>query len=118
MSVFQITIFFLYASAGTLLSLSRLPAYETQSRLFLSVSVLTGITGLVWHAWTLALLIVLPDGINLSIGNTASFIGLQLALIALLGSIEPKLRGLAGGLLVLAALVAVMTGASPLPEDA
>jgi len=85
--------------------------------MFLAVSIVTAVTGLLWHAWTLAMLIVVPDGIALSIGNTASFIGLQLTLIALLGSVEPKLRGLAGGLLMLAALVAAMTGASPMPQN-
>lgn len=50
------------------------------------------------------------EGLSLSISNAASFVGLQLALIALLGSIERTLRGLCGGLLILAALAAVMTG--------
>ena len=43
------------------------------------------------------------------LGNAASFIGWQLALIAIVGAIEPRLRGLAGGLLLLAALAAFFT---------
>jgi ABC-type uncharacterized transport system permease subunit len=56
------------------------------------------------------LLILVPESISLSIGNAASFIGLQLALIALIGAAESTLRGLVGGLFVLAALVAILTG--------
>jgi ABC-type uncharacterized transport system permease subunit len=117
-SVFQITILFLYAIAGVLLALSRLSRYEEQRGMFLALALINGLTGLLWHAGTLALLIVLPEGIALSIGNTASFIGLQLAIIGLLGSVEPKLRGLAGGLLVLAAMASAMTGTSEIPRAA
>lgn len=73
------------------------------------VGLVTAATGLLWHAWTLWILILTPDGISLSIGNTASFIGLQLALIAIIGAAESTLRGLSGGLLLLAGLVAIMT---------
>ena len=55
-------------------------------------------------------LILLPNGIALSLSSTASFIGLQLALVAIVGAIEPSLRGLAGGLLLLAAVAASVTG--------
>jgi len=51
-----------------------------------------------------------PQGLSLSLANAASFIGLQLALIALLGAKEVGLRGLSGGLLLLAAVTAAMTG--------
>jgi ABC-type uncharacterized transport system permease subunit len=46
----------------------------------------------------------------LSIGNTVSFIGLQLALIAGLGSTKPEQRGLAGSLFLLAGLASVAGG--------
>lgn len=46
----------------------------------------------------------------LSIGNVVSFIGLQLALIAGLGSLKPEQRGLAGSLFLLAALASVASG--------
>lgn len=114
--MFQITIFFLYIIAGVLIAASRLPRYSSQSGMLLIVAVATGITGMLWHAWTLWIVILVPEGISLSIGNTASFIGLQLALIALIGSAESTLRGLAGGLLMLAALVAIMTGGQLPPE--
>lgn len=69
-----------------------------------------GIAGLLWHGQALLGLILLPSGIALSLTSTASFIGLQLALIAVLGAIEPSLRGLAGGLLLLGAAAATVTG--------
>jgi ABC-type uncharacterized transport system permease subunit len=56
------------------------------------------------------LLILTPDGLSLSIGNTASFIGLLLSITAVIGAAEKTLRGLTGGLLTLAALVALLTG--------
>ena len=81
--------------------------------MYLVVGVISALTGLLWHTWTLLVLVLLPEGIALSIGNTASLIGLQLALVALVSCVEPSLRGLAGGMLFLAAIAAVMTGAEP-----
>jgi ABC-type uncharacterized transport system permease subunit len=78
--------------------------------MLLMVAIASGILGAMWHAWTLWLLVLVPDGFSLSIGNTASFIGLLLALTAIVGSVESSLRGLSAGLLMLAALVAIMTG--------
>jgi ABC-type uncharacterized transport system permease subunit len=114
--VFQITIFFLYIIAGVLFAATRLPRYSSQSGMLLIVAVATGLTGALWHAWTLWLLVLIPDGFSLSIGNTASFIGLLLSLTAIVGASESTLRGLSGGLLILAGLVAVMTGGN-LPAD-
>ncbi len=108
--MFQITILFLYIISGVSLALSRLPAFASRSKLLLGIAFLTGISGLLWHAMTLMSLIFINDGLRLSIGNTASLIGLQLALIALVAALQPTLRGLSGGLLVLAAAVAVLTG--------
>lgn len=62
--------------------------------------------------WHLALLwadLDLATGLSLSLGNTLSFVGLQLALIAVIGAMEPSLRGLSGGMLLLAALAASFT---------
>lgn len=59
----------------------------------------------------------LATGLSLSLANTASFVGLQIALIALLGAIEPTLRGLSGGLLVLAALGAGVTQSGGSPDS-
>ena len=108
--MFQITILFLYIIAGVSFALSRLPAYASRARIFLVFAFLTGVAGLAWHSQTLWSLTLVPDGLSLSIGNTASLIGLQLALIALLGALQPSFRGLAGGLLILAAGAAALTG--------
>lgn len=109
-SVFQITIFLLYITAGVFFAMNRISRVESMHSTFLWVAALCGITGLLWHAWMLWLVILVPEGIALSIGNAASFIGLQLALIAIIGAAESRLRGLAAGLLVLAALASLMTG--------
>lgn len=69
-----------------------------------------GLAGLFWHTQALLDLILLPNGIALSLSSVASFIGLQLALIAIIGALEPSLRGLAGGLLLLGAAAATATG--------
>ncbi len=108
--MFQITILFLYIIAGVSFALSRLPAFASRAQIFLIFAFLTGVAGLAWHSQTLWSLTLVPDGLSLSIGNTASLIGLQLALIALLGGLQPSFRGLAGGLLLLAAGAAALTG--------
>ncbi len=108
--MFQITILFLYIIAGVSFALSRLPAFASGSKLLLGVAFVTAVAGLGWHGQTLWNLILVYDGISLSIGNIASLIGLQLALIALLGAFEPSFRGLAAGLLLLAAAAATLTG--------
>lgn len=62
-----------------------------------------------WHVALLWADLDLATGLSLSLGNTLSFVGLQLALIAVIGAIEPSLRGLSGGMLLLAALAASFT---------
>jgi len=109
-SVFQITILFLYIISGVSFALSRLPSFASRSRLTMGFGFVAGIAGLAWHGETLWSLILANNSLSLSIGNTASLIGLQLALIALLGALQPALRGLAGGLLILAGATAGLTG--------
>jgi ABC-type uncharacterized transport system permease subunit len=89
---------------------SRLPAFASRSKPLLGLAFLAGVAGLLWHGQTLWSLIFVNAGLSLSIGNTASLIGLQLALIAIVGGLQSTLRGLAGGLLVLAAAAAALTG--------
>ena len=109
--MFQITILFLYIISGVSFAVSRLPGVASRSRLLLGVAFVTGVAGLLYHGQTLWSLIFVDDGLSMSIGNTASLIGLQLALIALFGGmLQATLRGLAGGLLLLAAAAAVLTG--------
>lgn len=89
---------------------SRLPRFTALSRpLYLGASLIIAI-GLVLHADTLYRNILVADGFNLSLGNTLSMIGLELALISLIAAIEPTLRGISSGLLILGALAATITG--------
>lgn len=106
----QITILLLYVIAGVNFALSRLPAHAARSGLLLAVAYGTSAVALVWHGMTLWSLTLVHGGLSLSIGNTASLIGLQLALVAILGALQPAFRGLAAGLLILAAAAAALTG--------
>ena len=108
--MFQITILFLYIIAGVSLGASRLVASDKHARVLVFAALFCGTAGIAWHGTILYNLISLPGGLALSIGNTVSFIGLQLALIAILGGLEKSRRGLAGGLLILAAFASTATG--------
>ncbi|MEM9209390.1 MAG: cytochrome c biogenesis protein CcsA [Pseudomonadota bacterium] len=74
------------------------------------MAVFWGAAAIIWHAWLLWSGLAVTTGLALSLGNTASFIGLQLAVIAALGAGEATLRGLSGGLLVLAGVCGSFTG--------
>ena len=111
--MFQLTIPFLYIIAGVALAISRLPRFSERAANLVVVGFIVGIAALLWHCRLLLALILLPNGIALSLSSTASFIGLQLALIAIIGALEPTLRGLAGGFLLLAAATAAVTGIQP-----
>lgn len=89
---------------------SRLPRFSSLRNMFLIIAWTSGATGILWHFWTLWIVVLADGTMSLSIGNVASFIGLLLALTAITGAIESTLRGLAGGLLVLAAITALATG--------
>ncbi len=107
--MFQITIFFLYLIAAVLFAAGRLPRYAAQQSMLLITAYITGIVAAVWHAWTLWAAIVVPGGLIISLSNTASFIGLELAITALVGALEKTLRGLVAGLLLLAGITAFLT---------
>ena len=109
--MFQITIPLLYAGASATLALSRLPRFDNASKALLVLSEAALVAALIAHSFTLAGMIFVPGGIQLSLANSASFVGLQLGLIAILGSWEPSLRGLCAALLLLAAAAAAATGA-------
>jgi len=76
----------------------------------LTLAVIACIAGIAMHAGVLWQEILPAQGLSLSLADAASFIGLQLALTALLGAKESALRGLSGGLLLLAAVTASLTG--------
>lgn len=95
--------------------MSRLPRYSGHSAKLLPIGWTVGLIAILWHLFVLRNMILLPEGITLSLGNTASFIGLLLALTAVIICIRPMLRGLASGLLFLAAFAAVLTGWTAVP---
>jgi ABC-type uncharacterized transport system permease subunit len=95
--------------------MSRLPHYSRHGKTLLVIAWTVGLVAVSWHLVVLRNMILLPDGITLSLGNAASFIGLLLALTALVICIRQILRGLASGLLILAAFAAVLTGWSAAP---
>jgi ABC-type uncharacterized transport system permease subunit len=87
-----------------------MPRFSERATAQLITAFSVGLAGLGWHGRVLLDLILLPNGIALSLSSTASFIGLQLALTAIIGAIEPSMRGLAGGLFLLGAAAATVTG--------
>jgi len=110
--VSQITIFLLYLLAAGAFTASRLPRFHARARpLFLIGCILTA-TGIVIHGQNLFDLILPQHGFDLSIGNAAAMIGLELAIIGLIAAIEPTLRGISGGLILLAALTILLMGPS------
>lgn len=90
--------------------MSRWPRFEERAQILLTAAIACCVVGLILHSYVLWRAVLPPEGMSLSLANAASFIGLQLALTALLGAKEAKLRGLCGGLLLLAAATASMTG--------
>ena len=111
--MFQITIFFLYIIAGALFAATRLSRFSAQGNMLVLIAFTFGVTGILWHAFSLWFAVAIPGGIVLSLGNTASLIGLQLALTAFIAGFEKTLRGLSGGLLLLAGAAALLTGDAP-----
>jgi len=108
--VSEITIFLLYLTAAAAFVSSRLPQMATKARPLFATACVFIAVGISLHSNTLYESILIADGFNLSLANTVSMIGLELALISLIAAIDPALRGISAGLLVLGALAASMTG--------
>jgi ABC-type uncharacterized transport system permease subunit len=105
----------MYIIAGIAFASTRLPSFSKHAKPLLALAFTSAVIALGWHAISLWQVLTAGDGLHLSIGSTASVIGLQLALIALLGAVESSLRGLAGGLLILGAFAsAFLDPATPL----
>lgn len=106
----EITIFFLYLLAAVAFAASRVPQLANRSRqLFIAACILVAI-GITLHSDALYTAILTEKGINLSLGNAASMIGLELALIGLITALDTSLRGISAGLLILGAFAATATG--------
>ena len=107
----QITILLLYLLAAIAFAMSRLPRFGAWAQPSAVAAFAFGVAGIVAHGLFLNAAIYSDSGLVLSISSTMSLVGLQLALIALLGAIEPSLRGMTAGLLLLAAVVSIPLGA-------
>lgn len=90
--------------------MSRLPRFAGQAGSLLIIALIGGLVALIAHVTVLQAMILAPHGLTLSLGNTASFIGMLLALTALFVALEPTLRGLGAGLLLLAGFAGLATG--------
>ena len=109
----EITILLLYLLAAIAFAASRLPRFAAYSNASLIAAYGFSIAGLMIHGQYLNAEIKSPNGLILSVESTLSLVGLQLALIGLLGAIEPTLRGMTAGLLLLAALATIPLGLQP-----
>jgi len=107
--VSEITIILLYITAAAAFASSRLPRYSANAHLMFLVACAAVAIGITMHSNTLYGSILIGQGFNLSLGNTVSMIGLELAIIALIAALEPTLRGISAGLLLLGAMAAGMT---------
>lgn len=112
MSVSQITISLLYLLAAAAFTSSRLPRFDARSRPLFLVACILAATGLALQGEQLFQLVLPKHGFDLTIGNAVAMIGLELAIVALIAAVEPTLRGMSGGLLILASLAALLMGPS------
>jgi len=111
--VFQITILLLYLLAAITFAMSRLPRFARQSRILLAMATGFSIAGILLHGQDLYVEINRASGLSVSLAGAVSLIGLQLAVIGLLGALEPNLRGMAAGLLLLAAVATIPMDVHP-----
>jgi ABC-type uncharacterized transport system permease subunit len=111
--VSQITILLLYLLAAIAFAMSRLPRFASRSQLLLVAAVGFTVVGLLFHGQDLYVEVNQANGLSVSLAGAVSLIGLQLALIGLLGALEPTLRGMTAGLLLLAALATIPMDVQP-----
>jgi ABC-type uncharacterized transport system permease subunit len=111
--VSQITILLLYLLAAVAFTLHRLPAHAARSGPLINAAVIFGIAGLLFHGQSLSDSVISDAGLHFSFAATLSLIGLQLALIGMVGAVEPTLRGMSAGLLALAATILLVSGLAP-----
>lgn len=110
--MFQITILLLYLLAAVAFAMSRLPKYGGQERLLLALATTFAAIGIALHGQDLFVQMNQANGLSVSAG-AVSLIGLQLALIGLIGALEPTLRGMTAGLLFLAAVATIPMDMQP-----
>ena len=90
--------------------MSRLPRCSAYVQPLLISAVGFAVAGLMLHGQGLYVEVNRASGLSVSLAGAVSLIGFQLALIGLLGALEPSLRGMAAGLLMLAAIATAPIG--------
>jgi ABC-type uncharacterized transport system permease subunit len=110
--VSQLTISLLYLLAAAAFTTSRLPRFNARSRPLFVVACILAATGLALQGEQLFQLVLPKNGFDLTIGNAVALIGLELAAVGLIAAVEPTLRGMSGGLVLLAAITALLMGPS------
>lgn len=108
--VLQIAIFLSYVFAGLAFAASRLSRFSKYHGLLIAFAFGIAAVAIIGHAQTLFSIVFLPNGLALTVTSIISLIGLQMALTAYLGALEPSLRGLSGGLLLTASIAGAITG--------
>jgi ABC-type uncharacterized transport system permease subunit len=103
----------LYLLAALAFAASRLPRFNAGSRALLVFAVLFAAVGVLLHGHGLIDEVIQASGLSVSLAGAVSLIGLQLAIIGLFGAIEPSLRGMAAGLLLLAAVAIIPMDMQP-----
>ena len=93
--------------------MSRLPRFASQERLLLALATAFSAVGIALHGQDLFAQMNQANGLSVSLAGAVSLIGLQLATIGLLGALEPNLRGMAAGLLLLAAVATIPMDMQP-----
>ena len=101
--------------AGAAFALARLPAGATRERLLDAGALAFASAGVVLHGWALAGQLWPGHPVVVTTATAVSLIGLQLAMTAWIAGFDARLRGLSAGLLLLAAVGALLTGSTPLP---
>jgi ABC-type uncharacterized transport system permease subunit len=107
--VFQITLPFLYLVAAAGFAGSRLRHESGYAGALRTGAFLLAVTAIAIHGSGLFETLTRGGSINVSLLSSVSLIGLQLAIIGTLAAIDADLRGVAAGLIVLAAPTALAT---------
>ncbi len=107
--MFQITILFLYLVSAVAFAISRLQPASPRTGLIGAAAFILAIAALAMHGIGVGDSLTQGGGINVSLASSISLIGLQLAIIGTFAAIDPDLRGVSAGLMVLAAPTALAT---------
>ena len=105
----QITIPFLYLIAAAAFATSRLRPDASRANLVRTAAFVFATVAVVLHGMVLVDSLTQGGTISVSLISSVSLIGLQLAIIGTIAAIDPDLRGVSAGLIILAAPTALIT---------